>query len=45
MPERVYDLRTGQKVATAYWPEELPEPPEPKRRPRTKVKVFTEPNR
>jgi len=26
MPEPVYDLRTGKQVATAYWPEELPEP-------------------
>ena len=43
MPEPVYDLSTGKQVATAYWPEELPEPPKPKRAVRTKRLPYTEP--
>ena len=43
MPEPVYDLRTGKRVATAYWPEELPEPPKPKRARRTKTLPRSDP--
>ena len=40
MPEPVYHLRTGEQVAMAYRVDELPDAPEPTRRPRTRVKVF-----
>ena len=40
MAEPVYHARTGEIVAYAYWPEELPPPPVPKARSRTKVPVF-----